>query len=137
MKLSDDSILSALIAYGSPAAAAKALGCSTQPIYTRLRNPEFKAKAMHKPDPGRSLPGPALFGPSCPAQSRSLPLSRFVLRRIRRYGPHLPECRSADSWHPAGTIPADPKQFRSSVQHTQHILCRSVQPSGFLHRVCK
>ena len=44
MKLSDDSILSALIAYGSPAVAAKALGCSTQPIYTRLRNPEFKAK---------------------------------------------------------------------------------------------
>ena len=37
MKLSDDSILSALIAYGSPTAAAKALGCSTQPIYTRLR----------------------------------------------------------------------------------------------------
>lgn len=43
MKLSDDSILSALVAYGSPAAAAKALGCTTQPIYNRLKNDEFKA----------------------------------------------------------------------------------------------
>lgn len=44
MKLSDEAVLAALVAYGSPTAAAKALGCSTQPIYTRLKDNAFKAE---------------------------------------------------------------------------------------------
>lgn len=44
MKLSDETILSALVACGSVSAAAKNLGCSTQPIYSRLKDPDFKSE---------------------------------------------------------------------------------------------
>lgn len=44
LKLSDEDVLAALVAYGSPTAAAKALGCSTQPIYSRLKDQTFKAE---------------------------------------------------------------------------------------------
>ena len=44
IKLTNEAVLAALVAYGSPTAAAKALGCSTQPIYIRLKDESFKAE---------------------------------------------------------------------------------------------